>query len=83
MHKVPFMLWSPLCLPRHQWGRYDVHNIFTLNLFQLAFKSVYNNIFNHAFLFVQNFRRCIKIISCLIIAFKKEFTLLHTRRLSE
>lgn len=31
MYKVPFMLWSPLYLPRHQPGRYDVHNIFTFN----------------------------------------------------
>lgn len=37
MYKVPFMLWSPLYLPKHQPGRYDVQNIFTLNFFQLAF----------------------------------------------
>lgn len=41
MYKVPFMLWSPLYLPRHQPGRYDVRNIFTLNLFQLPFLNLF------------------------------------------
>lgn len=41
MHKVPFMLWSPLYLPKCQPGRYDVHNIFTLNWFQLAFQNLF------------------------------------------
>lgn len=40
MYKVPFMLWSPLYLPRHQPGRYDVHNIFTFN-----FKLIFSNLF--------------------------------------
>lgn len=39
MYKVPFMLWSPLYLPRHQPGRYDVHNIFSFN-FTLIFSNL-------------------------------------------
>lgn len=37
MYKVPFMLWSPPYLPKHQPGRYDVRSIFTSNSIQLAF----------------------------------------------